>query len=91
MILGILSEEHEKDEQLTAGLVEELRIITAKGELAHPDRFQTLAAAFVDSLRRHLAWEDATVLKLARTWLTPEDLLEVGREMTERRGVPFPD
>jgi hemerythrin-like domain-containing protein len=90
-VIGLLSEEHQKDEHLTSSLIAELRTISEKSEPADPERFARLVANFADSLRRHLTWEDATVLRLARAWLTPEDLVEIGREMAKRRGASYPD
>mgnify|MGYP000933125558 CR=1 FL=1 len=90
-ILGILSEEHDKDAHLLPSLIDELRTIVRTGQPEQADRFARLVTVFVESLRRHLAWEDATVLRLARQWLTQDDLSEFGHEMAERRGAAYPD
>ena len=41
--------------------------------------------------RRHLAWENGTILPLARKRLNKHDLAELGRKMAARRGLSFPD
>lgn len=90
-VLKILSDEHEKDEQLLPDLVGELRAIEASSHPGDTDRFARLATVFTESLRRHLAWEDATVLRLARQWLMPDDLVELGHDMARRRAVAYPE
>ena len=44
------------------------------------------AMAFATLQRRHLAWENGTILPLARQRLSAEDKAELGRRMTARRG-----
>jgi hypothetical protein len=44
--------------------------------------------AFAVQQRRHLAWEDATVLPLARSRLTPADLDQWNRRSRGRRNTP---
>jgi hypothetical protein len=41
--------------------------------------------SFFESYRRHILWENAIMLPLARTRLTGEDLDELDRRMTGHR------
>lgn len=54
------------------------------------DYFCTLARGFARSQRRHLGWENGTVLPLAEKRLTDEDQAAPGRSMAKRRGLIFP-
>lgn len=49
--------------------------------------FPAAVAAFVEALRRDLAWENEFVLALARRRLTPADRRRIGRAMAARRGI----
>ncbi|MDH3475024.1 MAG: hemerythrin domain-containing protein [Rhodospirillales bacterium] len=86
----LLSEEHARDDTLSSSLLKELRSLTAGSPLGRPDLFARATAAFSETQRRHLAWEDELVLPLARERLTADDLLSMGRSMAARRGVDYP-
>jgi hemerythrin-like domain-containing protein len=84
-VLQLVSAEHARDFDLmrpvTAGLERCVRR-EPPGE-----GFGAAVDAFVDSQRRHLAWENAFVLPLARKRLTPRDRKRLGAAMAARRGV----
>lgn len=88
-ILSILHEEHEEDEILCASLLPQLVILVDGGMPENVDYFCTLARGFARSQRRHLGWENGTVLPLAEKRLTDEDQAALGRSMAKRRGVTF--
>lgn len=90
-ILGMLSEEHRRDGDLCEAVLEGLRALAEGHETSPCAAFPRAAAAFAETQRRHLAWEDDVVLPLARERLTNEDLGEMGRNMAERRGASYPD
>ena len=80
-----LEHEHETDSVLYQRFKDALRTL-AKGEsLDHPEVFRSDAEAFATLQRRHLNWENGTVLPLARQRLTPEDLDEMRVAMAARR------
>ena len=82
-----LEHEHETDSALYKRLEHDLRAI-AKGEApGHRDVFARDAHAFAMLQRRHLNWENGTVLPLARQKLVQEDLKEMKVAMAARRRV----
>lgn len=84
-ILALLSGEHARDRELChpveAGLA-----LCARREAPAAD-FAAAIEAFVDAQRRHLAWENAVVLPLARKRLTRLDRRRLGAAMAARRGL----
>ncbi len=89
-ILSVLSEEHERDRELSLLLTAGLRSLAAGKPLQQSDEFAHLAPAFAEGQRRHLAWEEAVVFPLARVRLSQTDLDSIGRSMAARRGVAYP-
>jgi hemerythrin-like domain-containing protein len=60
----------------------------AEGKNARLD--DRLAERFIGSHTMHIAVENSELLPLAARLLTPEQLLQIGRRMAERRGASFP-
>ena len=89
-ILTVLSEEHAKDAELSSGLLAGLRRLKEGRPLKQVSEFLQTAAAFAETQRRHIAWEEDVVLPLARKRLSANDLEEIGRGMAARRGLAFP-
>ncbi|WP_341702851.1 hemerythrin domain-containing protein [Ferrovibrio sp.] len=84
-VLRQLEEEHRRDRRQAALLAAECDSL-ADGLM--PDEVPALFAAlhaFAEQQRRHLAWEAATLLPLARNRLTPADLSGWARAMRARR------
>lgn len=90
-LLGVLSEEHRRDGEICEEVLEGLRALSEGREPSQGVAFVRAAAAFAETQRRHLAWEDDVLLPLARARLTAEDLMEIGRGMAKRRGAHYPD
>ncbi len=90
-MLDILEQEHSKDDLVAVGLIQQLSALVATGKPEDRDRFIKLASIFTETQRRHLAWENSVVLPLARQHLSPGDIVALGREMAERRGIPYPE
>ncbi len=89
-VLQILSEEHASDEALAKDLIAELRrLSTARGR-AGGRALKWVALAYIQTQRRHLSWENALLLAIARRRLMPADLVSLGRDMAQRRGVSYP-
>ncbi len=84
-VLALLNEEHEVDADYYLRLLEPLRVIASGGEPADREAFPHEARAFAMFQRRHLGWENGTVLPLARKRLTDADQAELGRRMAARR------
>ena len=84
-ILALLNEEHEVDDDYYLRLLEPLRVIASGGEPADRGAFCHDARTFAIFRRRHLGWENGTVLPLARKRLTDADQAELGRRMAARR------
>jgi hemerythrin-like domain-containing protein len=89
-VLGLLSEEHERDEALAAHLVAGLKRVAAGVASPSWDAFWRVATAFSETQRRHLSWENTVVLPLARKRLNVADMVTLGREMAARRSAVSP-
>src|SRR3546814_15227627 len=84
-VLRQMDEEHRQDRRQAALLAADCEAL-AGGLL--PDEAAVLFSAcraFAEQQRRHLAWEDATVLPLARSRLTAADLAQWNRRARARR------
>ncbi len=90
VILDLLDEEHQADHVLLDRLLGPLRAIAGGGRPADAIGFAGDARAFSVLQRRHLAWENGTVLVLARRRLSADDQRELGRGMAARRGLALP-
>jgi hemerythrin-like domain-containing protein len=90
VILAMLSEEHQADDVLLQRLLGPLRAIAEDRRPADAVAFAADARAFSVLQRRHLAWENGTVLPLARRRLGADDLADLARRMAARRGLPPP-
>ena len=82
-LIGHLHDEHRQD-------CEQARILSGRcGEFASgvetdwPDLLEDLSV-FAEQQRRHLTWEDATILPVARDRLQADDLESWNAEMTRR-------
>ncbi len=86
-IIGLLSGEHAADEALAGRIVALIRKSPrTSGAPVEPALCNALLT-FADRQRRHLAVENAIVIPLATTRLSPKDLTDLGRRMAVRRGV----
>lgn len=86
-VFQILVAEHKADEELMRGVLDGLAAI-ASGAGQKPGRgFRPAVRAFVETQRRHLAWENALILPLARKRLGADDLRKLGEGMAARRGL----
>lgn len=85
-ILARLALEHATDESFADELFESLELLRDGGKLKNPDMVGYMLRSFFECYRRHLLWENAIVLPLARTRLTSDDLEELGRRMRDQRG-----
>ncbi len=80
-----LENEHETDSALYKRLEHELKGIARGEKPGHLEVFSADARAFAMLQRRHLNWENGTILPLARQMLTPGDLEDMRVAMSARR------
>lgn len=88
-VLRQMDEEHRHDRRQAALLAVECEAL-AGGLLDEAAVLFNACRAFAEQQRRHLAWEDATVLPLARGRLTATDLALWNRQTRGRRGTRIP-
>lgn len=89
-LLGILTAEHEADEALAQAVATGLEQLLAGPRREITGELQAAIRAYVETQRRHLAWENAIILPLAAKRLQPADLRAMARSMAVRRGVAPP-
>jgi hemerythrin-like domain-containing protein len=82
-----LLSEHRSDGVLVARVKADLERLSRGLPLARPLDFIMNALALEEQLRRHVAWENAEFLPLARRSLAFEDLTSLGRTMARRHGL----
>lgn len=85
-ICDTLDREHERDERGRDRLLDGLRRLVTRRPVADPAQFVSAARAFQDKLRRHVVWENQTLLPLARRLLWTGDLESLGLRMARRHG-----
>ncbi|MGE5148061.1 MAG: hemerythrin domain-containing protein [Candidatus Eiseniibacteriota bacterium] len=85
-IAETLDREHEADQRGIDRLFDALLCLAGGEPLAEPARFAAAARAFEDKLRRHLVWENQTLLPLARKCLWTGDVEFLGLRMARRHG-----
>lgn len=90
-MIALIAEEHEEDSSHLDELLEPLRQIAAGSRPVDAVSFTARARAFASFQRRHLGWENGTILPLAERRLTDADQAALGRKMAARRGVSPPD
>ena len=89
-VLAELDKDHAAERFLAAHLVIDLKSIAIEGKSDSPARLFETLRVFAEGQIRHLTWENRSVMPLAEIRLRPEDLVEIGRSMAERRGIAYP-
>ena len=89
-VLGQFKFEHNVDRFLALHVVIDLKAIAVKRTLKHPNNLWADMRAFAEAQRRHIYWENRTVLSLGLKRLGPKDEEVLGRKMAERRGLILP-
>lgn len=82
-LINTMSEEHREDRQLAAGLARRCDAFAKGMEDDWPDLCAALIQ-FAERQRRHLAWEDATIIPIARERLSGQDLTSWRTDMDRR-------
>ena len=89
-VLAQFAAEHAADEMLARELSDGLATLAGRGPSEPTVKFRIAARLFAQSQRRHLAWENAVVLPLARERLTAADLRDLAQRIAARRGLRRP-
>lgn len=84
-ILARLALEHATDESFAGELLESLEGLREGRRLKNPDMVGYMLRSFFECYRRHIVWENAIVLPLARARLMPDDLDELTCAMVRHR------
>jgi hemerythrin-like domain-containing protein len=84
-ILVQLTEEHAADLEYAEELIAHLEEVGRLRRVPNPDMLGYMLRGFFQAQRRHLMWEDAVLLPLARLRLTAADLKELAAVMLENR------
>lgn len=82
-----LHKQHSTAAAYAARTVDGLDRLAVGGAPASPLDFVISALGLVDSVIRHLDWEEETLLPLAERRLTATDKARLGCEMARRRGI----
>lgn len=82
-ILRQLSDEHRQDVAVARVLATRCDDFANEVDADWPDLCEALSD-FADRQRRHLVWEDATILPIARDRLLPDDMRQWGCDMDRR-------
>ena len=69
-----IRDEHVSDECLAQDTAEQLERALERGRAENPEMLGYMLHGYFECRRRHIAWEDAVVLPLARSRLSPTDL-----------------
>ena len=80
-----LRKEHAEDERVAALVTAGLERLAAGARPEDTEEFAAAARAFAEAQRRHVAYENSSILPLARTRLTRKDLNRLSRRMAARR------
>ena len=89
--LDTLGIEHREDVARLAAVVDGLRRLAEAGQRDDiPLAFAAGARAYTEALRRHIAWENAVLMPVARARLQSADLRRLAQRFAARRGVSPP-
>jgi hemerythrin-like domain-containing protein len=84
-ILERLAQEHSSDNDFASEIAEALETLSQGGRPANPEMLGYMLRGFFERYRRHVHWENALVMPLARLRLTPEALETLQSAMDENR------
>ncbi len=90
-MLALLHVEHEDGDANCSALLAPLRGIADGTRPTDTSAFTTQARVFASFQRRHLGWENGTILPLAERRLNDDDNAALGGSMAARRGLTMPD
>jgi len=82
-----LEQEHANDHEFAHEIADELDAMIAAGRARNGDMLGYMLRGYFTSQRRHIEWENATIVPLARRVLTKADLGEFDRLVAQHRTV----
>jgi hemerythrin-like domain-containing protein len=83
-MLALLHVEHEEDDANCSALLAPLRGFADSSQPTNTSTFTTQARAFASFQRRHLGWENGTILPLAERRLNDDDNATLDASMAAR-------
>ena len=90
--VGQLNEDHKRAGVRFDQIVERFSsVLERAGTKPAGQRFRELLRQFAEAEKRHLIFENAIILPLARAELTGDDLRTLGKRMADRRGLDYPE
>ncbi len=72
-MLEHIRREHAADESLAHDTADQLELALERGRVENPEMLGYMLRGFFECRRRHIAWEDAVVIPLARLRLSAKD------------------
>ncbi|MCH9808515.1 MAG: hemerythrin domain-containing protein [Alphaproteobacteria bacterium] len=84
-LLQQLELEHSSDDLFASEIADELELLAAVRTPRNPEMMGYMLRGFFTSLRRHVEWENAIVLSLARRLLIIDDLAELTAAIEKQR------
>jgi hemerythrin-like domain-containing protein len=84
-ILERLAFEHHSDNDFASEIAEMLEVLGQGGKARNPDMLGYMLRGFFERYRRHVHWENALVMPLARLRLTGADLQQLAAMMESNR------
>lgn len=85
VVLQQLEQEHSSDEWFANEIAEELEGLCSVQQPRNPEMLGYMLRGFFVSVRRHVGWENATVLRIARRSLSSADLDELSAAIELQR------
>ncbi len=89
-MLALLRDEHQEDDMNCNALVALLHGLAGGLHPIDGTSFVARARAFASFQRRHLGWENGTILPLTERRLSDDDNAALGASMAARRGLVLP-
>lgn len=86
-VLSQVVAEHAEQDQRLSITTEGLKQLSMGQSLPDPNTFCAQATFYAECEKRHIAWENAIVLPLARRHLTHSDLITLQQSMEARRAA----
>lgn len=82
-VLRALEQEHESDDPFAHEIAEELEQLAGGDKPRNSEMLGYMLRGFFIPLRRHINWENVTILPTARRVLSPEDKMELAANLND--------
>jgi hemerythrin-like domain-containing protein len=86
-IVNRLTDEHKSDTAFAGEVAELLDTLSREGRIGNPDMAGYMLRGFFEGHRRHISWEEALVMPLARRCLGAEDIRTLACQMAQNRAA----